>query len=686
LGKLLQSEEVCGGWEVSEVWQFAGSSERRGIGFRYQRPTKGRQVWTCQNQAHRSIIADVKKAFFLTVLVCPFLIAESAGAAFVLLKDEFDGESIDSSKWSVATPFSNSSVVQAEGKLTLNNNGQVTALISPTAPYSIVLSNVVMSSFEVLSITVRSDGVIPQGQEVAPGIRFHLWNQNGYSGAFYYPAAIEGGQNLQDHGYFSKTQSYTIRIDDDGERFALYVNDSQILSSLSTLSSGNKITIFNRGTQTGWGIPSSTSIGSIQITQEIPPDSDNDGVNDYREDKDGTDLNDATSFNPLSKGLVVHYPFQGSLANTASPSYNGAGSGALSFDTDRFGNNSSSLKFSWSSFMAPSDYLDISPTPFDVNGNYTVALWVFGTPGSANPVQQILSTANDTSGGLILRYHADGVYGFASGWYGGDQDPPPAIGVVGDTSLESQWNHLLLTRHGSATDLYLNGKRLGGLNPTPNAVDGGFLRIGWYAYNLDGSIDDLRIYGRSFSPEEVHGLYFYEAFNRGQRSFLTTTPSIMGHYSAADFNANRTNGRMDVTTNPSAFNLFTQSEYESFGALRFSNGISSVTTNPAVFNLFTQEQFNSNRTAGQSDVISNPAGYNLYTSESIMDLRMEGLMIPKTGGVASVTFQPQTTTNLATKPFTNNGAPITFDIPMSANHSFMRVEAKPFSTPVPPQP
>ena len=72
----------------------------------------------------------------------------------------------------------------------------------------------------------------------------------------------------------------------------------------------------------------------------------------------------------------------------------------------------------------------------------------------------------------------------------------------------------------------------------------------------------------------------------------------------------------------------------------------------------------------------NPASYNLYTSNSIMDLRMGGAMVPSSNGVASVTIQPTTTTNLM-QPFTNNGAPITFEVPMPANRAFMRIEAKP---------
>lgn len=86
-------------------------------------------------------------------------------------------------------------------------------------------------------------------------------------------------------------------------------------------------------------------------------------------------------------------------------------------------------------------------------------------------------------------------------------------------------------------------------------------------------------------------------------------------------------------------------------------------------------------TAGTALVTANPASYNLYTSDSIMDLRMNGLMVRKQGSDAVVTFQPQTTTDLAL-PFTNNGTPITNTVPMPGNKGFLRIQAKPNPTPM----
>jgi len=54
----------------------------------------------------------------------------------------------------------------------------------------------------------------------------------------------------------------------------------------------------------------SSNILGFRLVKAAPADTDNDGVNDYREGEDGTDPNNANSFNPLSKGLVAYFPFK----------------------------------------------------------------------------------------------------------------------------------------------------------------------------------------------------------------------------------------------------------------------------------------------------------------------------------------------------------------------------------------
>jgi hypothetical protein len=110
-----------------------------------------------------------------------------------------------------------------------------------------------------------------------------------------------------------------------------------------------------------------------------------------------------------------------------------------------------------------------------------------------------------------------------------------------------------------------------------------------------------------------------------------------------------------------------------------SLGIAQVQATPHEYNLFSSTQYEANRIAGvaegKAEVIVAPGSYGLYDSTSIMDLRMGGLMIQKQGTDATIVFQPQTTTDLATLPFTNNGPPITNTVPMPGDKGFLRVGA-----------
>jgi len=126
---------------------------------------------------------------------------------------------------------------------------------------------------------------------------------------------------------------------------------------------------------------------------------------------------------------------------------------------------------------------------------------------------------------------------------------------------------------------------------------------------------------------------------------------------------------------PSNYGIATKADLSSAA----SNAVAQVLANPSSYNLFTLAQnearYNEGITAGTSLVTANPASYNLYTSDSIMDLRMNGLMVQKQGSNAVVSFQPQTTTDL-TQPFTNNGTPITNTVPMPGNKGFLRIQAR----------
>ena len=111
---------------------------------------------------------------------------------------------------------------------------------------------------------------------------------------------------------------------------------------------------------------------------------------------------------------------------------------------------------------------------------------------------------------------------------------------------------------------------------------------------------------------------------------------------------------------------------DTFTSFGLSSDQVTIAISPSELNVWLSDS----ESAGVAKVTSNPNLYNLYTSDSIMDLRMGGAMVQKQGNNAVVTFQTQTTTDLATQPFTNNGTPITNHVPMPGNKGFLRVQAR----------
>jgi len=372
-----------------------------------------------------------------------------------------------------------------------------------------------------------------------------------------------------------------------------------------------------------------------------PFDTDDDGVNNYREGKDGTNPNDATSFNPLSIGLVAYYPLDGNANDESGFNDNAVVSGAQP-TANRTGTKDAAYLFQDNDqrITAAGANLPRNSQP------RTLSAWVRSdnlpviSPRYAVPVAWGGSTDNQAFGFLL---------GPPSPWtwgvwlWGIDHD------IFSSSAIQAKWVCLAVVYDGFSIKFYVDGQ-LVLTQPAETSTGSGNLSIGGASAEngntfFDGAVDDVRIYNRALSSTELKQLFFLEAFTDKERDFLAAHPTFLGHYSQAEYNANRTNGQTDVTTNPSAFNLF------------------------------TEQQYNSNRLAGQSDVISNPLIYGLYTSNSIMDLRMGGLMVQKQGTNATVVFQTQTTTNLM-QPFTNNGTPITNTIPMTADKGFLRIQAR----------
>ncbi|NDB96447.1 MAG: DUF5011 domain-containing protein, partial [Verrucomicrobia bacterium] len=243
------------------------------------------------------------------------------------------------------------------------------------------------------------------------------------------------------------------------------------------------------------------------------PDTDGDGVTDVMELADGTNPNDANSFNSLSKGLVAYYPFNGnandalggkpalSLFGSSSFLTNGLSGGALRTDGDR------SLYYNGGGYFSPA-YLE--------NSILNAASFVFWT-------------RNDLTGGAYSPSHTEeawlevgyGDTGAVAQIYGRALGTSGTFGTV--TVNWADWKMFTMTISNNLTGSdwiqYLNGTEIARGSTSQKLLPTANIKFGKHTWNggaaqsarMTVEWDNLRLYDRTLSPLEVGQLYQQDA-------------------------------------------------------------------------------------------------------------------------------------------------------------------------------
>jgi hypothetical protein len=221
----------------------------------------------------------------------------------------------------------------------------------------------------------------------------------------------------------------------------------------------------------------------------------------------------------LTNGLVAYYPFSGNADDASGNGNNGTVNGAT-LTIDRFGNTNSAYFFDGASgFISVTNSLLLSPV-----GDFCVSVWVDPTSYQSLPMaaisKAIASANNDASSSWFIAYEpAD--FGLPNtiqfqAW--------PNFGINSPTILPppiNQWHHLVFTytRASNITASYLDGILVDTRSESYETNDPNiFLTIGCQQsstgggdYFFNGNIDDIRIYNRALSSNEVAQLYAIES-------------------------------------------------------------------------------------------------------------------------------------------------------------------------------
>ena len=254
------------------------------------------------------------------------LVAAVAGSSDSSIKDDFSGSVLDGSKWTRFAPFSDSKAYTSSGSLVLQNCGTVALKTQTKSPYTLKLTGVTLSDWEVFSVGLRTPGAIDSGSEVVDGLRINIWNHSTSLGLDYYSSKGGPSNDNLGAGTFQRSAVYDIEVTDDLENVSIKINNATVLQVASTLSSGDQVVLYNRSTQRGWAIPSTTKIGNVELTTEgdssLPSSGDNSlsggagndtlrggGGNDTLDGGDGNDLLVVGSLRGGSKYEIVQGAF-----------------------------------------------------------------------------------------------------------------------------------------------------------------------------------------------------------------------------------------------------------------------------------------------------------------------------------------------------------------------------------------
>jgi hypothetical protein len=225
-------------------------------------------------------------------------------------------------------------------------------------------------------------------------------------------------------------------------------------------------------------------------------------------------------------GLVGWWPFNGNANDESGNGNNGTVNGAT-LTADRFGDSNKAYHFS---------YQNISISDFNVNnGSLSVSFWF--NPSNVNNTMRLVTHSWDNNNMSSFSTHIDqqlleyGYLGSVTRNNSNGQHHLWSPNII----LSGQWQHYMLIASGNVNRLYLNGNLLD-TTATPNLKNSlNTLYFGGdNSYPYFGYLDDIAIWNRALSPQEITALYAASSTNNNETANTTTNvPGAISYQAVA---------------------------------------------------------------------------------------------------------------------------------------------------------
>lgn len=215
-----------------------------------------------------------------------------------------------------------------------------------------------------------------------------------------------------------------------------------------------------------------------------------------------------TTYGQVTNGLVAKYSFNNGNANDEVGTNNGTVHGAV-LTTDRFGNSNKAYKFTNGEYITLPDASVLKST------SMTVSLWVKidgynPAPTSENFIYTIINSSTNAYFGTfgMLVNTSNGKYFSVS-----QNGPSESKFGYSLNPNNATWQHYVLSSDYDSLRMYIDGIKqwsiYKGFNSTftSDSIYIGVSGNTTYHGNLNGSVDDIRVYNRVLSSLEIDSLF-----------------------------------------------------------------------------------------------------------------------------------------------------------------------------------
>ncbi len=215
----------------------------------------------------------------------------------------------------------------------------------------------------------------------------------------------------------------------------------------------------------------------------------------------------------LTDGLIAYYPFNGNANDESIHGNHGLTQGGVHLTTDRFQNENSAY-----SFDGIDGHIVINDSEsLDISGPITITSWILTNNTSiGNAIVNKLGSTLESRNGYYT-YVSD--YDVANKFHFGLTCDWPQIGQTGSSTTsvdDGIWHHVTGTYDGATIKVFVDGRLEDSKSYSSGILtNDNQLNIGWDPWNsyghenrhFNGKIDDVRIYNRALSEDEIRALY-----------------------------------------------------------------------------------------------------------------------------------------------------------------------------------